>query len=350
MTLTEKDIEFMRRALSLARLGFGDTNPNPMVGSVIVDPDGRIVGEGWHRRCGQGHAEVNAVADADSHGYGALLPQCTMYVTLEPCSHWGRTPPCAAMIADRHIPRVVVGASDPFYKVAGRGITMLRDVGAEVVTGVLAEESRRLNAMFMTAKGAPGRPFVTLKWAQSSDGFMDWKRTVEHPLPCRFSSATGTFAVHRLRSAHQAIVAGAGTVRADRPRLDNRLWEGPSPLPVILSHGPLPEAPEKAIVTDSCHTPQELLEFLVRQGIESVLVEGGAQVLTEFLKSGLWDAARVETAPSALAADGAVKAPQLSDFQLDDSVAIATLHRDGRSVRWYSNNGLFTAGHPLCAF
>ena len=139
----------MRRALELASRGLGDTNPNPMDGAVIVAPDGRIIGEGWHRRCGQGHAEVNAVAsvaDRDKE----LLRQSTMYVTLEPCSHWGRTPPCARLIIDKEIPRVVVAATDPFDNVAGRGIAMLREAGTEVTTGFLADESCRLNAMFMT--------------------------------------------------------------------------------------------------------------------------------------------------------------------------------------------------------
>ncbi|MDE6369794.1 MAG: bifunctional diaminohydroxyphosphoribosylaminopyrimidine deaminase/5-amino-6-(5-phosphoribosylamino)uracil reductase RibD, partial [Muribaculaceae bacterium] len=158
------DERYMRRALELAAHGLGNVSPNPMVGAVIVAPDGKIIGEGYHRRYGEGHAEVNAVVSVANH---ESLRDATMYVTLEPCSHYGKTPPCAKLIIDQHIPRVVVGAGDPNEKVCGRGIAMLREAGVEVVTGVLAEESRRLNAAFMTAHSCH-RPFVTLKWAQSS--------------------------------------------------------------------------------------------------------------------------------------------------------------------------------------
>ena len=158
----------MRRALQLARQGAGHTSPNPMVGAVIVAPDGTIIGEGWHRKCGEAHAEVNALASvADVR----LLKDCTIYVTLEPCSHYGKTPPCASLLIERGIQHVVVGCLDPFEKVSGRGVAMLRDAGIEVEVGVLEQECRELNKRFMTAHTA-GRPWVQLKWAQTADGYI----------------------------------------------------------------------------------------------------------------------------------------------------------------------------------
>lgn len=320
----------MRRALELAARGTGFTSPNPMVGAVIVDPEGHIIGEGWHRRCGEGHAEVNAVAsvrDPES------LRHSTMYVTLEPCSHWGKTPPCARLIIDSGIPRVVVGAPDPFREVSGRGIRMLREAGVEVVTGVLAEESRRLNARFMTAHDQ-GRPWVTLKWAQSADGYMDSDR---HPE--RFSNALTGMLTHRLRSLHDAILVGSGTALADRPRLDCRLWPGRSPQPVIVDRRRLLEGTDFGtpmpirIMREQSVT--ELLAALYADGITSVLAEGGPTLLQSFIDSGLWDAARVETAPRELGAHGRAKAPVLT------GTPVHTLTADSNRLDWYSNNPLF---------
>lgn len=302
--------QYMRRALELARHGLGQVSPNPMVGAVIVAPDGRIIGEGWHRRFGGPHAEVNAVASvADPN----LLHDCTMYVTLEPCSHYGKTPPCAKLLIDCGIPRVVVAAGDPNPKVAGRGIAMLRQAGIEVEEGLMADESRALNATFNTAH-TQGRPFVTLKWAQSADGYMDSDRTDGHAE--RFSDSTGAMEVHRLRSIHDAILVGSGTAIADRPRLDCRLWPGRSPLPVVLDRrgridvATLPTA-RPALRLD-CNTIQEALTLLLREhGVTSVLVEGGAATLRAFIDAGLWDAARVEIAPRKLGNRGRTPAPTI---------------------------------------
>lgn len=301
----------MRRALQLARHGMGNTSPNPMVGAVIVDRNGKIIGEGYHRRCGEGHAEVNAVASVKDKG---LLTDSTIYVTLEPCSHYGKTPPCAKLIIDSKIPRVVVAAGDPFKEVAGRGINMLRKAGIEVVEGVLADESRELNRRFMTAHTL-GRPYVTLKWAQSADGFMDSDRA--DGSPAKFSTSLTSTLVHRLRSLHDAILVGSGTVLADNPRLDTRLWPGRSPRPVILDR-------RSRIDTSSLNmkNPIVLREFtsihdalcqLYAQGITSVLVEGGATTLQAFIDEKIWDMARVETAPLTLGNAGRVKAPALQD-------------------------------------
>lgn len=235
---------YMHRALQLAENGRGFTAPNPMVGAVIVAADGRVIGEGWHRRCGQGHAEVNAVASV-KEADRPLLKDSTIYVTLEPCSHYGKTPPCAKLIIDTGIPRVVVGAGDPNPKVNGRGIAMLREAGVEVVSGVLAEESIALNKVFFTAQ-TKHRPFITLKWAQSEDGFMD---AIREPL-CPsgsdgccdqkgqqaycFSSPLTRLSTMKLRAEHEAILTTAATVNADNPRMTLRNWSGRSPRRFIL--------------------------------------------------------------------------------------------------------------------
>jgi diaminohydroxyphosphoribosylaminopyrimidine deaminase/5-amino-6-(5-phosphoribosylamino)uracil reductase len=333
----EMDInpDYMRRALELARHGMGFTSPNPMVGAVIVAADGSIIGEGWHRLCGTGHAEVNAIASVKDE---QLLRDCTMYVTLEPCSHYGKTPPCAKLIIDKHIPRVVVAAVDPFEKVSGRGIAMLREAGVEVVTGVLDEESRRLNARFMTAHTCH-RPFVTLKWAQSVDGWLDHKRSADEK-PMRFSSTLSQSLVHRLRSFHDAILVGSGTVLADNPRLDVRCWRwGRAPRVVILDgRGRVPMSAavmqrEPMVIKEHLSVDQ-LLDQLYHAGITSLLVEGGAEVLHSFVESGLWDVARVEVADFALGERGTARAPHI------DSELLWTERIVNNEVKFYSQNSL----------
>lgn len=300
------DERYMRRALQLARCGMGGASPNPMVGAVITDNHGHIIGEGYHRRCGEGHAEVNAVASVKDK---SRLADSTIYVTLEPCSHYGKTPPCAKLIIDSGIPRVVVGCLDPFAQVSGRGIAMLRDAGIEVITGMLERECRELNRRFMTAHTLH-RPFVTLKWAQSADGYMDRRRNVGET-PQKFSDMLGSTLVHRLRSLHDAITVGTGTVLADRPRLDVRYWPGG-------------RAPRKIINDRSGHIADydaELLSeadmetFLHRMyadGVTSLLVEGGPTLLRSFIDSGLWDDIRIEVSPEALGSAGCATAPAVA--------------------------------------
>lgn len=313
MTVMNVDEQYMRRALQLAVRGMGRTSPNPMVGAVVVAADGRIIGEGFHRLCGQAHAEVNAIA-AVSDADRPLLADSTIYVTLEPCSHWGKTPPCARLIIDTGIPRVVVGSMDPFPAVSGRGVAMLREAGVEVVTGVLDDECRALNLRFMTAHERQ-RPFVTLKWAQSADGFIDSDRPEGHPE--RFSTPLTSMLTHRLRSLHDAILVGSGTALNDFPRLDTRLWpSGRDPRPVILDRrGRVHTSTTKhpPLILDDCADVPTILTRLYAEGITSVLVEGGAQVLQAFIDSGVWDAARVETSPCALGAHGTVCAPRISE-------------------------------------
>lgn len=295
----QTDEKYMRRALALARHGLLDASPNPMVGAVIVDPDGRIIGEGWHRRCGEGHAEVNAVASVTDKD---LLKDCTMYVTLEPCSHYGKTPPCADMIVHMGIPRVVIGTLDPFAKVSGRGVAKLLDGGVEVITGMLEDECRQLNRKFMTAHREK-RPFITLKWAQSADGFIDG----------RISTPLTSMSVHRLRATHDAILIGSGTALADDPTLTTRLYAGKSPLKVILDRrgrvsGSLRLFEDgEVIVMRDYSSLSEVMHRLYERGITSVLVEGGAEVLASFLTDGLWDDIRIEVSDDAIS--GNVKAP-----------------------------------------
>ena len=204
MVVEEK---YMARCIELARGGEGNTAPNPMVGAVIVHK-GKIIGEGFHRKCGEAHAEVNAVASVRDE---ALLRDSTIYVSLEPCSHYGKTPPCAELIIRKGIPRVVVGTLDPFPEVSGRGVRMLREAGIEVVTGVLEEEARALNPAFMTFQ-IRKRPYVYLKWAQSADGFMDIRREDASVPSVLLSSAETLRRVHRLRSEVAAIMVGTQSV------------------------------------------------------------------------------------------------------------------------------------------
>lgn len=295
----------MRRALELARCGLGHVSPNPMVGAVITGPGDQIIGEGYHRQFGGPHAEVNAVR---SVRHPELLPQSTIYVTLEPCSHWGKTPPCAKLLVECGFRRVVVGAGDPNPQVCGRGLAMLREAGIEVVSGVLADECRALNASFFTAHTLH-RPYVTLKWAQSSDGFMDSDRRAGRPE--QFSTPLSAMEVHRLRSLNDAIIVGSGTALADRPRLDCRLWPGRSTRPVVLDRRGRVTADERFLVLDSPTVAEALATLRNQYGVTSVLVEGGSTLLHAFIEADLWDEARVEIAPRILGSRGRVKAPSL---------------------------------------
>ncbi len=332
--MQDTDIRYMRRALALARLGEGTVWSNQMVGAVIADPSGRIIGEGWHRRYGEGHAEVNAIASvaaADQH----LLSESTIYVTLEPCAHYGKTPPCAKLIIDTGIPRVVIGCGDPFAKVSGRGIAMLREAGREVTCGILEDECRKLNVRFFTAHTLK-RPYILLKWAQTSDGIIG----IKGRRLC-ISNKASSMEVHRIRSTYQAILAGSGTILADNPRLDSRLWPlGRTPMRITIDRrGRIPatslffrdEGFSEALyvggntgrtdLPDNLATiewPEDeglpkLLRNLYDRGIISVMVEGGSELLNTFIDQGLWDEARVETNPLMTAAcHDAIYAPRLS--------------------------------------
>lgn len=313
----ETDERYMRRALELARHGELDASPNPMVGAVIVDRSGRIIGEGWHRRCGEGHAEVNAVASVSD---SSLLRDSTMYVTLEPCSHYGKTPPCADMIVERGIPRVVIGSLDPFAKVAGRGVAKLLAAGVEVETGMLEKECRDLNRKFMTAHRLH-RPYITLKWAQSADGFIDG----------HISISLTAMLVHKLRATHDAILIGSGTAIADNPTLTTRLYAGKSPVKVVLDRRRrLPDSlrlfSEGEVIVESGDAElAAVMAGLYDKGISSVLVEGGAEVLSSFIAENLWDEIRVEVSPEPIG--GHVRAPELPATEIIPNITTVDGHK-----------------------
>lgn len=336
MNIEERHRKYMRRALELATKGFPWAFPNPMVGAVIVSPDGSIIGEGYHRKCGGSHAEVNAVSSVDNQN---LLKDSTMYVTLEPCAHTGRTGPCARMIIDKKIPKVVVGCRDPFPKVDGKGLEMLLDAGVEVTTGVLEEECRQLNAVFFTAHTLR-RPFVTLKWAQTTDGFLDSDRTYTDGVPLKISTKLTSAFVHRLRAFSDGILVGSGTIIADDPILDTRLWSGKSPRPIIMdSRKRITESfkimNREPLVIHKDISVSELLDYLYDQGFISLLVEGGAETINRFIDSEIWDLARVEVSSFSIGANGRIPAPRIIENLTEKVEEIG-----GNTVKYYVKNTL----------
>lgn len=293
------DEKYMRRCIQLARNGRMNAQPNPMVGAVIVHDD-RIIGEGYHVRCGEGHAEVNACASVkkeDEH----LLRESTIYVSLEPCSHYGKTPPCADLLVSKGFKRCVIGCQDPFAKVQGRGIQKLREAGIDVSVGVLEEECKALNKRFMTFHGKQ-RPFVTLKWAESEDGFIDG----------HISNTYTQMVCHKRRAEHQAILVGRKTWEADKPSLTVREWYGSSPKRYVVSSQSLTLPDGFHLIQTTC--VEGILKRLYEDGIQTVLVEGGAELLQSFIDSGEWDECYVEKGDLTLC--GRVKAPVLSNAAL----------------------------------
>ena len=268
------DEKYMRRCIQLAANGIQGARPNPMVGSVIVANE-RIIGEGDHVRCGEGHAEVNAFASVSPEDE-SLLKDATIYVSLEPCSHYGKTPPCADLIIKKGVRRVVVGCIDPFAEVQGRGIQKIREAGIEVVVGVLEDECRWLNRRFFTFHSMH-RPYIILKWAQTANGFID-----DHFQPLLISNEQTQMISHQLRAEEDAILVGHTTFNRDQPSLNVRHWHGPDPKRIVLTRNrPL----------------TQLIDDLYQHGIQSLIVEGGRQTHESFMKAGLWDEIRVETAP-----------------------------------------------------
>ena len=308
MTIDEK---YMQRCIQLARNGICHTAPNPMVGAVIVR-DGKIIGEGYHVCCGHGHAEVNAIASVKDE---SLLKEATIYVSLEPCSHYGKTPPCADLIIRKGIPRVVVGCVDPFSLVAGRGIQKLRDAGIEVTVGVLEKECRELIRAFITFN-VKKRPYITLKWAQSADGFIDIRR--DEGAPVRLSTPLSILAVHKMRAEQKAILVGRRTALLDNPSLTVREWYGQDPLRLVIDRqltlpphlhlfdGSTPTLvfteKEKADTQNLTYVTldfgqnilPQIMQVLYERKIQTLLVEGGSQTLQSFLEQGLWDEAFIE--------------------------------------------------------
>ena len=300
----------MQRALQLARLGAGWVAPNPMVGAVLVQGE-HILAEGWHERYGGPHAEVECL---HAFGDGPIPDDAILYVTLEPCSHHGKTPPCADLVIARGIKKVVIAHEDPFPEVSGRGIAKLRAAGIDVIVGMDEAEARWTNRRFVTSVDQK-RPYIILKWARSGDGFLDRQPRSDRGVQ-RISSAATDVLVHRWRSEEQAIMVGSRTVLNDDPALNVRHVEGRQPLRVVLDRtaitpmaskvydGSSPtllftgvERPNICAEQITLHTENDpilqILSELDRRGTRSLLVEGGAELLGHFLRIGLWDEARV---------------------------------------------------------
>lgn len=325
------DETYMRRCLQLAVGGRQESRPNPMVGAVIVS-EGRIIGEGYHIRCGEGHAEVNAFASVKPSDE-ALLPQATIYVSLEPCAHYGKTPPCCDLIIRKGVRRVVVGCVDDFAKVQGRGIQRMREAGIEVTVGVLEKECRWLNRRFFTFHHER-RPYVILKWAQTGDGFIDWGGQ-----PLAISTPLTSMLVHKLRAEEDAIVVGRVTYDREHPQLNVRHWSGRNPVRFVLTSGADTafsngKADGWQVATDV----DDLLLKCYEQQLQSLIVEGGRQTLQSFLDRGLWDEIRVETGKplTEKGAEESLSSSTPAPVAPSDAVLLRTACFDGNRIDYFT--------------
>jgi diaminohydroxyphosphoribosylaminopyrimidine deaminase/5-amino-6-(5-phosphoribosylamino)uracil reductase len=349
--------QFMWRCLQLAKAGQGRVAPNPMVGAVLVH-ENRILGEGYHRRYGEAHAEVNCLASVKEKDR-ALIPKSTLFVSLEPCAHFGKTPPCADLIIAHKIPRVVVGCRDPFSEVNGRGIEKLRLAGVEVQPGVLEKACIDINKRFFTFHTL-NRPFVVLKWAQTMDGktAADTREVLSgagsgKPERLFISNACTNRIVHKWRSQEMGIVVGTNTALHDDPELSTRIWPGASPVRIVVDRelklppdlklfdrsqptivinlkkqteifdvtSPGPDNLAYYQVTDDVSLVHQMINGLYRMNIQSILVEGGTQLLQSFIDEGMWDEARIITNRN-LSIGSGLPAPVLKDHRFIDSTEI----------------------------
>src|ERR1700754_2566158 len=332
-----KHEKYMQRCIELARLGAGEVSPNPMVGAVVVH-EGKIIGEGYHQKYGQAHAEVNAIARVINNFENAaeLLKQSVIYVSLEPCAHYGKTPPCADLIIKHQIPLVVVGCRDPFDQVDGKGIEKLKAAGIEVITGVLEKECQWLNRRFFT-RVQKHRPYIILKWAQTSDSFFAPADNTQLWITGEESRRL----VHQWRSEEDAVLVGKNTAAIDNPRLNVRYGDGRSPKRVVIDRR-LELNKNLNIFDQSADTfvfnevkfdvdgrnkyialedfdrfvPQYILYQLYLQDIQSVIIEGGAHTLQSFIEAGLWDEARIFIGKTIL--KNGIKAPQITGIIAED--------------------------------
>lgn len=324
---------YIKRCLELAILGSGNVSPNPMVGCVIVT-DGIIIGEGYHEKIGEAHAEVNAVKAVFAK-YGEteaplLLKKATAYVSLEPCAHFGKTPPCADLLIKHQVKRVVIGNNDPFDAVNGKGITKLKNAGISVVSGVLDEECANLNRRFFT-RIRRQRPYIILKWASTANGYFapinDTQKWISGPLAKRL--------VHKWRTEEDAVIVGKRTAIVDNPQLNAREWPGRNPIRIVIdrnletpaTHHVYDNAAKTIIFNEvktdvienihfiqmedmSFYLPQKIAFQLYLMDIQSVIIDGGAQLLNQFIEAGLWDEARVFT--SKISWSDGIPAPKIN--------------------------------------
>lgn len=320
------EVIYMKRAVYLASLAdLHRVRVNPKVGAVLVY-QGRIIGEGYHEEAGKSHAEVNCL-DSVRPSDRPLIPQSTMYVTLEPCAHEGKTPSCAKRLVRERVKRVVIGVLDPFPEVSGKGAQILRDAGIEVEIGLLEEECKEVAKVFIVNQ-LERRPFITLKWAESADGFIDHKRTWSEPA-AKISTPFIQILTHRKRGEHMALMAGKRTILADHPQLNNRLWDLlPDPQVFILDRrGVTMEYIKKRegwSLIQETDDLKEVFKQLYREGINSLLVEGGATLHSSLIKAELWDEIRREVAPIELY-EG-VEAPKLPDKALLSRTEVLDRH------------------------
>ena len=298
---------YMQRALDLAQNGKGNVSPNPLVGCVIVY-ENKIIGEGWHQKYGEAHAEVNAILSVNDK---SLLPKSTLYVTLEPCAHFGKTPPCTHLIINNKIPKVVICNTDPFEKVAGKGVELLKNAQIEVITNILEHKGKWLNRRFFTFIEQK-RPYIILKWAQTANGFVA-KENFDSKW---ISNTLSRKIVHKFRTEEDAILVGFNTALYDNPKLNSRDWQGKNPLRIVLDKNlALPQQHylfDKSIPTicfnsvkndklfnlDYIHIDFNILEESILQhltaiNIQSIIIEGGSATLQRFIDKNLWDEARV---------------------------------------------------------
>ncbi|MDT0554293.1 bifunctional diaminohydroxyphosphoribosylaminopyrimidine deaminase/5-amino-6-(5-phosphoribosylamino)uracil reductase RibD [Urechidicola vernalis] len=329
--------KYIKRCLQLAKNGLGTTSPNPMVGAVIVY-DGKIIGEGYTSPYGGNHAEVNAIKSVTDK---SLLNRSTIYVSLEPCAHYGKTPPCADLIVEHKIPEVVVGVVDDNSLVSGEGVKRLRNAGCDVLVGILEKECRELNKRFFTFHNKK-RPYIILKWAETKDGFIDVKRSEgAEKQPTWISNKYAQQLVHKWRSEEQGIMVGTNTVIKDNPRLNVRSWVGKNPVRIILDNSL--RIPKEAYVFDgmvktilftssrtafskkrnnvqvalidySENVPQQVCNVLFKNEIQSIIIEGGAYTLQSFINANLWDETRIFVG-NTIFKEG-VKAPQVNGTAL----------------------------------
>jgi diaminohydroxyphosphoribosylaminopyrimidine deaminase/5-amino-6-(5-phosphoribosylamino)uracil reductase len=319
------DQKYMLRCIELAKNGFGNVAPNPMVGSVIVH-NNIIIGEGFHQQYGKAHAEVNAINNVKDK---SVLKEATIYVNLEPCAHFGKTPPCANLIIENKIPNVVIGCIDTFSEVAGKGIEKIKEAGINVTIGVLEKESLDLNKRFFTFHTRK-RPYIILKWAQSLDGFIDSDRQPNEQ-PVKISNELSHRVSHLWRSQEAGIMVGSNTAKLDNPLLTVRVIKGNNPTRIIIDKARtldpklnLFNGDAKSVIFNSVKTEQlnnlnfvqidfnqniipQILDYLYKNNIQSVIIEGGAKLINSFIELNVWDETRVFIGNTIL--NNGIKAP-----------------------------------------